>query len=589
MVRMLGVPVIRKPELSIHYKDGQEQEIVGPIMNFFGGLPVNFSTHVLGRYENAGKATVSLSGLKGKQPYSRSWNIQLPAYERANGALAKLWARARIGQLQGVDLAQEEQEVSLKYGVLAKSTAWLVLESEAMYRDFNIRRVHRRIGNDDELRARILAGTPVAPAARRLDQPGRRASHSQLAAQVTASAGLNVLGQVIQGPIEIEGVMVEVSLSKATIVARPQASKKPSGRLDRQVQNSSKRNTRRLAPRECRQRRQVLSRPIAAARGLPFEPEVVFPLQWLQLVSSGTSRDPAGLNQAFAPNADALIWALVEKQPIKAVNWRPFTQHSTAEEFQIDQFMNPDQPSRFEVSEDERRLKLYTSKFAHDLFSALLTGKSTGMQNATSPTTITHMVRARAERRYLLEGVRPNRLAAAWTFLAETALVEGQARLAADHIQRALKALGLDDEEVAQRTPARLSYLIQALAIQISGDPVQASECYENMLKGSQPLEGLGRDLAYTALMTSMAQAGNLSGAISVMEKWCYKELNKARYSDQMGRCYMIQARPDEAIRAFSTVAEFVPATALKYPKPEAFLEREQLVAPVVIKGAKKE
>jgi tetratricopeptide (TPR) repeat protein len=105
---------------------------------------------VTGRYERPGSGALRLTGTVDGKPFERRYPITLAANleERsANSFIPRLWAREHLDALSVADYAGNRGEivrVSQEYSVLSRATAFLVLENERMYREFNVKRRRNR-------------------------------------------------------------------------------------------------------------------------------------------------------------------------------------------------------------------------------------------------------------------------------------------------------------------------------------------------------------------------------------------------------------------------------------------------------------
>jgi hypothetical protein len=105
---------------------------------------------VTGRYDQAGSGALRLTGTVDGKPFERRYPITLAANleERsANSFIPRLWAREHLDALSVADFAGNRKEivrVSQEYSVLSRATAFLVLENERMYREFNVKRRRNR-------------------------------------------------------------------------------------------------------------------------------------------------------------------------------------------------------------------------------------------------------------------------------------------------------------------------------------------------------------------------------------------------------------------------------------------------------------
>jgi hypothetical protein len=85
-----------------------------------------------------------------------------------------------------------------------------------------------------------------------------------------------------------------------------------------------------------------------------------------------------------------------------------------------------------------------------------------------------------------------------------------------------------------------------------------------------------GHALTYSSLITTMAMAGNTDGVIAVLEKWSLQEPRSVTILDRLGEAYLYSHRRDDAIRAFSSAAEFLTGAADGVATPDGFLNRRK-------------
>jgi Ca-activated chloride channel family protein len=128
--RRIGNPLVT--ELAVT-QDGLAVDLAtvapAPIPDLYPGAPVV----VLGRFTGAADGAVVVSGLP-------DWRATLTAGRSANPALAALWARANIRDLEdryvtgGHQSALEQQivETSLKFGVLSRFTAFVAVDQRVV-------------------------------------------------------------------------------------------------------------------------------------------------------------------------------------------------------------------------------------------------------------------------------------------------------------------------------------------------------------------------------------------------------------------------------------------------------------------------
>lgn len=558
LIHSLGAPVLSRASLEVTADDGTQLECTPPIA---GGITLNSAITAFGRYAKVGKATASLSGMIKGEFYRRAWTVEFPKQELANAAVEKLWARAHIGHLNTTGVAQDNAEamrLALKYGILSQNTAFLVLESEKLYADYRIARAGRKLA-PNELRSRLLAGTPTPSEA----APGD-ASAVQLAAQSMRIAEKPQLANSTTGvPVTIGTTKVKCSLQDVKIVERP---------------DRIKAGDPVLSHREALERRIALSRLIAFERGLPFEPETVFPKLWLEALDNANAQFLFANNEATTGGkrddvADDRVWSVVQKQLTAApASWRSKVQPADPSEEQIDRLQHPDKVSQIKISDDSTAIYLDSHLFAHQILGDLL------MDNAPKhykhnggPSEVLRVIGTRRALTYSLKGVTPERLCAAWNFLAQLALVEHQPEIAE---QFATRAIDVSAQYAASGQPlAALSHMILGVTAQVSGDYKGASKQYAAMLAGTDRLMKGSHGLTYGALVTTMALGGNLDGVISVLERWC-SESYSPEIAVRLGEAYLLAHRRDDAIRALSMPLEFGQDNAADFARPEDFLKK---------------
>ncbi len=97
---------------------------------------------LIGKYKNAGHATLKLTGQVNAEKKSFSFPLVFPAEESATSYLPRLWAMRRIGHL--TDIAQDNGEnrevideivaLSKKYGIISAYTSFLVTDPSENHR-----------------------------------------------------------------------------------------------------------------------------------------------------------------------------------------------------------------------------------------------------------------------------------------------------------------------------------------------------------------------------------------------------------------------------------------------------------------------
>ncbi len=99
---------------------------------------------IVGRFRGEVDAQVTLTGLLGDKPFAQPFRVRLSeAQATGQSFVPRLWAQRHIEHLAVYGDASARDEIvatSLKHTVLSPHTAFLVLESERMYRDFQVNR-----------------------------------------------------------------------------------------------------------------------------------------------------------------------------------------------------------------------------------------------------------------------------------------------------------------------------------------------------------------------------------------------------------------------------------------------------------------
>lgn len=151
-------------------------------------------------------AKVALVGRIGERAYRREGTLSLSETAREVGAVPRLWAEARLAEL-AVDDSREAAARSIalskRFHVMARGTAWLVLENDRMFAAFGIPRTVRPPSQSDDDRTGFvgprsgLAQPDVAPGAGE-SLVGAAASgdaHARAPARVVSSASSMRVGQ----------------------------------------------------------------------------------------------------------------------------------------------------------------------------------------------------------------------------------------------------------------------------------------------------------------------------------------------------------------------------------------------------------
>jgi Ca-activated chloride channel family protein len=543
----LGMPMLRYAKLQVHSEDGSEPSLLSPPG---GGLYINQGTPFFGTYSTPGSTKVVLTGRYKNEPFRQEWTIDLPEKEEANAAIEKLWAKSRIAFTQAhIDDIKVEapRPIALKYHVLSKETAFLVLESEDMYREFSVKHSNA-VPNEQELHAKFLAGSSDSGISM---APAQEAENADTQISVRLIRDLKLCSPLLT-TTQVGGIDVELSLNSARVKQYQTSRHWPLLRLE-QIQV-----------------RLGISRLLAAERGLPFEPETVYPEMWLKSLQ----QTPAEMLTTFSPDADETIWKTVESQPAKVEGVKPSWASALNDVKIFDEaeaLVNPEKMSSITFSADGSRMQIDSHLLAHHIFTCLI-GQPKAVTFDSRPwmNEIRRVVITRSNVVYSLSDIPADKLSAAFNFLAQVALVEGQSKLAGQLAQRAIDTL---KPESAKHT-FRSACLTQGIAAELRCDYVVAAANFQKMVEKSlTPLVKSGKQLTYESLINTMSLAGNFDGTIAVMERWRAEEGQRTPLTIELGKAYLNGGRTEDAIRAASSDCDFDVNIGKHYPKPEGFLE----------------
>ncbi|HEX7957135.1 MAG TPA: hypothetical protein VF508_09340, partial [Pyrinomonadaceae bacterium] len=110
------------------------------VPDLFGAKPVV----IFGRYERGGRGTVRLRGRAAGREFARDIDVALPDAEAAHDVLGTLWARGRVGELMGSDLAgmqsgkpdeqvrEEIVRLGLDFRLLTQFTSFVAVEERVV-------------------------------------------------------------------------------------------------------------------------------------------------------------------------------------------------------------------------------------------------------------------------------------------------------------------------------------------------------------------------------------------------------------------------------------------------------------------------
>ena len=140
----LGSPVLS--DVKIEGGDAV-YDVVGVRDLFYGERLV-----VSGRYRGpTAKLVISGTG------YRREVDVAFPAKEEGNNYVRRLWAQRKVSDLlaQGPAKKPEVTELGVKYQIMTPYTSFLVLETEQMWKDFQLK---REVQKQDEVMGKAVEG-----------------------------------------------------------------------------------------------------------------------------------------------------------------------------------------------------------------------------------------------------------------------------------------------------------------------------------------------------------------------------------------------------------------------------------------------
>ncbi len=106
-----------------------------PLPDLYAGQPIV----VLGRYEHGGRGTVRVRGLLRGEEVEYSWPVELPAIERSHAAVASLWARRNVAELELLQLdgdteaiTEEIVQLCLEHRIVSRHTSFVAVLQEPL-------------------------------------------------------------------------------------------------------------------------------------------------------------------------------------------------------------------------------------------------------------------------------------------------------------------------------------------------------------------------------------------------------------------------------------------------------------------------
>jgi len=221
-------------DLEVTFEGGVDVHHVYP-----GRLPslsAGSEVMLVGRYGKGGQGAIRVRGKVGARPFERRYPVSLAAQTseaRANNFIPRVWARHHLEALSAADATGNRPEivrVSQAYTVMSRPTAFLVLENERMYREFNVKRKrNREYWKGDEVATRAAKDSPETEK----NADGRRSAAEK--AGGTMSAGGKALGGAASGPAKAGSTAAAPRPSADPRPLAAAANKRAASRSRRQV------------------------------------------------------------------------------------------------------------------------------------------------------------------------------------------------------------------------------------------------------------------------------------------------------------------------------------------------------------------
>lgn len=153
------------------------------------------SLTVVGRYQGAGRARITVSGLVNNRPQEFVFQADFPSLAAENDFLQPLWAARRVGflldeiRLHGEDreLVDEVANLARQYGIVTPYTSYLIVEDE------KVRRERGDLAASDMTLGRVPAASPAL--AKKLEEEFAGLKDKSGAGSVRASGELQKLNQ----------------------------------------------------------------------------------------------------------------------------------------------------------------------------------------------------------------------------------------------------------------------------------------------------------------------------------------------------------------------------------------------------------
>jgi Ca-activated chloride channel homolog len=130
---------IRSPlltEVEIDFEGLRTSDLTpDPLPDLYAGQPIV----VLGRYQDGGRGTVRVRGLLRGEEVEYSWPVRLPSVERGHAAVASLWARRNVAELELLQLdgdvesiTEEIIDLCLEHRIVSRHTSFVAVLQERL-------------------------------------------------------------------------------------------------------------------------------------------------------------------------------------------------------------------------------------------------------------------------------------------------------------------------------------------------------------------------------------------------------------------------------------------------------------------------
>lgn len=131
-------PVLEAPQLSFN-----GVTVLDVVPERLPNLQSGGELLAAGRYRGTGKLNVALFGTLDQKPWRKEWTFDVGSGSAKNTFVPLVWAAEKIDALTLADTDAARKElisISKKFGLATRLTSFIVLENNAMYREFNVAR-----------------------------------------------------------------------------------------------------------------------------------------------------------------------------------------------------------------------------------------------------------------------------------------------------------------------------------------------------------------------------------------------------------------------------------------------------------------